>query len=56
MRMKTFRAARTVLAASLALCGMTAAMAQTQTPPALTPQQQRFHDIYKELIEINTSH
>jgi len=25
-------------------------------PVTLTPEQQRFHDIYKELIEINTSH
>jgi acetylornithine deacetylase/succinyl-diaminopimelate desuccinylase-like protein len=57
MRMQTFRAMKTVLAASLALCGMTAALAQTPTPPpSLTPQQQRFHDIYKELVEINTTH
>ena len=57
MRMQNFRAVKTVLAASLALCGMTAALAQTPTPPpSLTPQQQRFHDIYKELVEINTTH
>lgn len=57
MRMQTFRAVKTVLAASLALCGMTAALAQTPaSPPSLTPQQQRFHDIYKELVEINTTH
>jgi len=57
MRMQTFRAMKTVLAASLALCGMTAALAQTPAPPpSLTPQQQRFHDIYKELVEINTTH
>src|SRR5690349_19390143 len=63
MRMKTrcspffpgaFRAARSVLALSLALGGLAGASAQTS--PSLTPQQQRFHDIYKELIEINTSH
>jgi acetylornithine deacetylase/succinyl-diaminopimelate desuccinylase-like protein len=30
--------------------------ASAQTTPSLTPQQQRFHGIYKELIEINTSH
>jgi len=24
--------------------------------PPLTPEQQRFHDIYKELVEINTTH
>ena len=65
MRMQTrsqfsLRSARIVLALSLALCGiagMTGASAQTSTAPAsLTPQQQRFHDIYKELIEINTTH
>jgi acetylornithine deacetylase/succinyl-diaminopimelate desuccinylase-like protein len=65
MRMQTrsqfpHRCAKTVLALSLALCGiagMTGASAQTSTAPAsLTPQQQRFHDIYKELIEINTTH
>ena len=59
MRMQTFRAAKTVLAVSLALCGFcgtTAAVAQPQAPQSLTPQQQRFHDIYKELIEINTTH
>jgi acetylornithine deacetylase/succinyl-diaminopimelate desuccinylase-like protein len=63
MRMQTrrrspfsFRSARTVLALSLALAGMTtgALAQQTQAPP-LTPQQQRFHDIYKELVEINTT-
>ena len=65
MRMQTrspfpHRCARTVLALSLALCGiagMNDASALTSTAPAsLTPQQQRFHDIYKELIEINTTH
>ena len=62
MRMQTrsqfsHRCARTVLALSLALCGMAGVSAQTTTaPPSLTPQQQRFHDIYKELIEINTTH
>ena len=48
MRMQTFRAAKTVLAFSLALCGicgMTSAAAQPQTPQSLTPQQQRFHDL-----------
>ena len=63
MRMKTrrspffpgcLRTARTVLAISLALGGIVGASAQTT--PSLTPQQQRFHGIYKELIEINTSH
>jgi acetylornithine deacetylase/succinyl-diaminopimelate desuccinylase-like protein len=49
----SFGRARTVLALSLALCGLAAS---AQTTPSLTPQQQRFHDIYKELIEINTSH
>ncbi|MDH6168080.1 hypothetical protein M2282_003231 [Variovorax boronicumulans] len=65
MRMQTrsqfsLRSTKTVLALSLALCGiagMTGAAAQTTTAPtSLTPQQQRFHDIYKELIEINTTH
>ena len=66
MRMQTrrrsqfsLRSARTVLALSLALCGLagtTGASAQTTATPSLTPQQQRFHDIYKELIEINTTH
>jgi acetylornithine deacetylase/succinyl-diaminopimelate desuccinylase-like protein len=64
MRMKTRRrsplslvslgTAKTVLAVSLALGALAGASAQTA--PSLTPQQQRFHDIYKELIEINTSH
>ena len=36
-----------------------ASLAGAQTPapaPALTPEQQRFHAIYKELVEINTTH
>jgi acetylornithine deacetylase/succinyl-diaminopimelate desuccinylase-like protein len=39
----------------LGACALTAtsAHAQSNTP---TPHQQRFHDIYKELIEINTTH
>jgi acetylornithine deacetylase/succinyl-diaminopimelate desuccinylase-like protein len=44
-------------AASALLCAASWAGAQTaaQMPP-LTPEQQRFHDIYKELVEINTTH
>ncbi len=47
-RLRTLRSA---LALSLALGGLATAAAQT-----LTPQQQRFREIYKELIEINTTH
>ena len=47
-RLRTLRGA---LALSLALGGLATAAAQT-----LTPQQQRFREIYKELIEINTTH
>ena len=51
-------AARTLLALSLALGGLAgqgAAWAQ-QATASPTPQQQRFREIYKELIEINTRH
>lgn len=43
-------------AAAALLCMATWAGAQTGgTMPPLTPEQQRFHDIYKELVEINTT-
>lgn len=38
-------------AAAIAVCGSAIAQA-----PATTPEQQRFHAIYKELVEINTTH
>jgi len=31
------------------------ALTHAQAPAQLTPEQQRFHDIYKELVEINTT-
>ena len=40
-----------LLMAAAALCAGASAQ-----PTALTPEQQRFHDIYKELVEINTTH
>ncbi|MDZ4359774.1 MAG: peptidase M20, partial [Variovorax sp.] len=46
-------AKRGLLALSLTLAGMAGAHAQTAP---LTAQQQRFREIYKELIEINTTH
>src|SRR6476620_4700566 len=44
------------IAAAAALCASAWAGAQTTgAMPALSPEQQRFHDIYKELVEINTT-
>ncbi|MBO9649438.1 MAG: M20/M25/M40 family metallo-hydrolase [Variovorax sp.] len=46
-------------AAAALLCAASWAGAQPAAPapmPPLTPEQQRFHDIYKELVEINTTH
>ena len=44
-------------AAAALLCAASFAGAQTPAPmPPLTPEQRRFHDIYKELVEINTTH
>ncbi|MEJ8815999.1 M20/M25/M40 family metallo-hydrolase [Variovorax ureilyticus] len=45
-------------AAAALLCAATWAGAQPAPAPMppLTPEQQRFHDIYKELVEINTTH
>jgi acetylornithine deacetylase/succinyl-diaminopimelate desuccinylase-like protein len=44
-------------AAAALMCAASWAGAQTPTQmPPLTPEQQRFHDIYKELVEINTTH
>jgi acetylornithine deacetylase/succinyl-diaminopimelate desuccinylase-like protein len=44
------------IAATAALCASAWASAQTTGGmPALNPEQQRFHDIYKELVEINTT-
>ena len=43
-------------AAAALMCAASWAGAQTPTQmPPLTPEQQRFHDIYKELVEINTT-
>src|SRR5215217_5202934 len=46
---KTCTAAAFLCAASLSVAQTAPAM------PPLTPEQQRFHDIYKELVEINTT-
>ena len=45
---------RQAVAATLLCCAAGWAGAQT-TAPALTAEQQRFHAIYKELVEINTT-
>ena len=45
------------IATVAALCASAWASAQTTgAMPALNAEQQRFHDIYKELVEINTTH
>ena len=51
---------RALVAAVMVACSA-GALAQSlpasKAPPvSLTPEQQRFHDIYKELVEINTTH
>ncbi|SCK16093.1 Acetylornithine deacetylase/Succinyl-diaminopimelate desuccinylase [Variovorax sp. HW608] len=48
-------AAAALLCAASWAGAQTAAAAPAPLPP-LTPEQQRFHDIYKELVEINTTH
>jgi len=53
-------AVRALVAAVLVTCAAGAiaqSLPASKAPPAtLTPDQQRFHDIYKELVEINTTH
>ena len=49
---------RQLCAAAALLCAATWASAQTTpaTMAPLNPEQQRFYKIYKELVEINTTH
>ena len=51
---------RALVSAAVLACSA-GAIAQTipaskPVPATLTPEQQRYHDIYKELVEINTTH
>ena len=48
----TYHVQRTALALALTSAAL---LASAQTVLQLTPEQQRFHDIYKELVNINTS-
>jgi acetylornithine deacetylase/succinyl-diaminopimelate desuccinylase-like protein len=54
MRMQIRRLPRQTTYATVALA--LAALATTASAQTLAPEIQRYHDIYKELVEINTSH
>ena len=61
MRFQCRRAPVRALVSAAVLACSAGAIAQTipaskPAPTTLTPEQQRYHDIYKELVEINTTH
>ena len=61
MRFQCRRVSVRALVSAAVLACSAGAIAQTipaskPAPTTLTPEQQRYHDIYKELVEINTTH
>jgi hypothetical protein len=52
---KTCTAAALMCAASWGIAQTAPAPSAAPAMAALTPEQQRFHAIYKELVEINTT-
>lgn len=61
MRFQCRRVSVRALVSAAVLACSAGAIAQTipaskPAPTTLTPEQQRYHDIYKELVEMNTTH